>query len=536
MALTRLGTKAVENSLTNIVDQGTEGTKIASGTTAQRGTTTGQLRFNSSLGIAEYYDGSNYNAIETPPTISSVDVSEIQSDSGSTTNIIISGSNFKSGATVKFIGNDATEITPNSVTFNSSTSLTANVTDSDFINSKEPYDVKVILPSQQAAQLDNQINVDSNPVFTTASGSIGTINDQARYDGYYTLSPVTATDADGDTITYSVQSGSLPTGISLNSSTGALSGEASAVGSDTTYNFTIRATANSKTVDRAFSITVLAPQTLTYNYSGSDVNWSIPTGVQRIFATMWGGAGGGGTGEGYSDSGGPGGFASGNININGMSTLIFQVGQGGGVTGTGGGSTGTAYPSAGANTSGRSGYSSGGGGGYTGVFNGSVSQANCLLLAGGGGGAGGHGGGGSMAGNSGAGGSGGGLFSGTTDTVGAGYAAYGGGRHSNAGDPSLNSGSGFALTGGGSGSDQGAGGGGYWGGSGGGSHGGGGGGEGFTHASLVQSATQSGTGAHSGKQGSINPPQTGNSFYSTGIARGNSGTSTGGNGKLVIQY
>ena len=519
----------------NIVDTGTEGTKVASGTTAQRGSTTGQIRFNSTTSKAEYYDGTEFKVLEANPIVSSVTPTVIDSASGSTTNIIINGEFFVSGATVKLIANNATEITPNSITFNNTKKLTINVTDSSFNNSIEPYDVKVTLPSGQTAQLDDAISVDVAPVFTTASGSIGTINNQARYDGYYTLSPVTATDADGDTITYSIQSGSLPTGMSLNTSTGALSGEVTAVGSDTTSNFTIRATAGSKTTDRAFSITVLAPVTTTYNYTGSDISFSVPSGVQRIFADMWGGAGGGGSGESYSDSGGAGGFASGNINIFGMSTLIFQVGQGGGKTGTSGGSTGTAYPNGGANTAGRTNYNSGGGGGYTGIFNGSVSQANCLLLAGGGGGAGGHGGGTGTSGNSGSGGNGGGLFSGTNDTSGAGYAGYSGGRTSNAGDPSLNSGNGYALSAGGSGSDQGAGGSGYWGGKGGTSHGGGGAGEGFTHASLVQSATQSATGSHSGKQGSINPPQTGNSFYASGIARGNQ-NGTGGNGKLVIQY
>ena len=517
----------------NMTDTGTEGTRVATGTSAQRGTTAGQIRYNTDLGIAEYYDGTNYNAIETPPTVSSVDVSEIQSDSGSTTDIDISGANFKTGSTVKFIGNDATEITPNTVTFNSSTSITVNVTDSDFVNSKEPYDVKVILPSQQSAQLDNQINVDSNPTFTTASGSIGTINDLARSS--YTLSPVTATDADGDTITYAVQSGSLPTGISLNTSTGALTGTPDAVVSDTTSNFTIRATANSKTVDRAFSITVLAPVTLTYNYTGSDVNFTVPTGVQSISATMWGGAGGGAHGESYNDSGGAGGFASGTIDISSMSTLVFQVGQGGNQTGTGGGSTYRAYPSAGQTTNGRVNWSSGGGGGYTGIFNGSVSQANCLLLAGGGGGAGAHGGGGGTSGQSGSGGNGGGLFSGTSDTSGAGHRGFYGGRVSVAGDPSLNGGSGYVLTGQDAQSDSGAGGGGYWGGGKGSSHDGAGGGEGFANSTYVSNETLSATGSHSGKQSSINPPQTGNSFYSSGIARGNA-NSTGGNGKLVIQY
>ena len=44
MPLTRIKTKGLGNSVSrvNIVDTGTEGTKVAAGTTAQRGSTTGQ--------------------------------------------------------------------------------------------------------------------------------------------------------------------------------------------------------------------------------------------------------------------------------------------------------------------------------------------------------------------------------------------------------------------------------------------------------------------------------------------------------------
>jgi hypothetical protein len=45
--------------------------------------------------------------------------------------------------------------------------------------------------------------------------------------------------------------------LTLNSSTGAITGTAPSPTSDTTYNFTLRATdAESQTADRAFSITV----------------------------------------------------------------------------------------------------------------------------------------------------------------------------------------------------------------------------------------------------------------------------------------
>ena len=56
---------------------------------------------------------------------------------------------------------------------------------------------------------------------------------------------------------YAIQSGALPGGGSLNTSTGAITGTESGSTQETTYNFTIRATdAEAQTADRAFSITV----------------------------------------------------------------------------------------------------------------------------------------------------------------------------------------------------------------------------------------------------------------------------------------
>jgi hypothetical protein len=48
----------------NIVDIGTEGTKVATGTTAQRGSTTGQFRFNTTTNLAEYYTGTDFKSIQ----------------------------------------------------------------------------------------------------------------------------------------------------------------------------------------------------------------------------------------------------------------------------------------------------------------------------------------------------------------------------------------------------------------------------------------------------------------------------------------
>ena len=92
------------------------------------------------------------------------------------------------------------------------------------------------------------LTVSDAPAWTTSAGSLG--SNAAGSSVSYT---VAATDA----TSYALQSGSLPNGVSLNTSTGVISGTESGATSETTYNFTIRATdAQSQTADRAFSITI----------------------------------------------------------------------------------------------------------------------------------------------------------------------------------------------------------------------------------------------------------------------------------------
>ena len=241
-------------SFENISDSGTAGTKVASGTTGQRGSTAGQIRFNTTTGLAEYYTGTEFKVIDAPPTVTAVSPLEVDSTAGGNITFTITGSNFGSGAVAKFIGNDATEITASATTVNSSSSISAVIARSSFVNAKEPYDVKIINVSGLDGVLDNQISVDTSPTWSTASGNIADILDNATG----THATVSATDIDGDTVSYSETGGTVLTtaGLTLNSSTGAISGDPTNVASDTTYSFTLRATANSKTVDRAFNIIV----------------------------------------------------------------------------------------------------------------------------------------------------------------------------------------------------------------------------------------------------------------------------------------
>ena len=237
---------------TNISDGGTEGTKVALGTTAQRGSTRGQVRYNSTLSTLEYYDGTIFHEINTNPTIISSDVDEIDSAGGGTQDINITGTNFKIGVVCKVVGNDASVVTANTTSRTTSEALVANFTKASFANSKEPYDIRVENSDGAFATLADYINVDNAPTFTTAAGSLGTLS----FGGYEAsnVTNIVATDPE-ESVTLSVVSGTLPPNFSLSSS-GVWSGTTTEPGSDTTFSFTVRATAGGKTTDRAFSITV----------------------------------------------------------------------------------------------------------------------------------------------------------------------------------------------------------------------------------------------------------------------------------------
>jgi hypothetical protein len=93
------------------------------------------------------------------------------------------------------------------------------------------------------------------PIWTTAAGSLGTVFKGGHFNTY-----VVATDPQHSTITYSVVSGSLPSGISLNTTTGLVAGTAPEVDTNTTSTFTIRASDGTLTTDQVFSITIQSVQ------------------------------------------------------------------------------------------------------------------------------------------------------------------------------------------------------------------------------------------------------------------------------------
>lgn len=209
--------------------------------------------------------------------------------------ITITGRNFKSDASVTFKGTDESTYTGANVSVASHTSMTveiptgmtAAITSS---NTLDPFDVIVTnVADNLAGELSNSLEWLPTPTFTVPSGSLGYIyydngsitaidggNSSSLSTNSYQLDAVSL-DTDDSVGNYTVTAGSLPAGISLNSSTGALSGSvtAPAAGSDVS-TFTVEATATSgsetKTETREYSIETRGTKVTSVsptNYDGS---------------------------------------------------------------------------------------------------------------------------------------------------------------------------------------------------------------------------------------------------------------------------
>jgi len=237
------------------------------------------------------------------PTITSISpTNALTGDGTGNHTFTITGTNF-TGAAATLINDSGSNVAFDSVTVDSATQITGVIAKSSLPGSGEPYDVKVTAANGLATTLVNQVNVDQQPVFSTAAGSLGTTADSLR--GSFSAITIAAADPEsGGDVVYTIESGSLPAGLSgASTSSGyVISGTPDAVGSDTTSNFTIRAKdVNSNTSDRAYSLTINAPVSQSFTSSGT---FSVPSGISSVNVLVVAGGGSGGDNQGAGGAGG----------------------------------------------------------------------------------------------------------------------------------------------------------------------------------------------------------------------------------------
>ena len=378
-ASTAMATDAEVSSAVSIHATAANG-HVGRGNTASRpaSSTIGDLYFDTTLAALIAYKSGGWEKVSQDPAPQIASISPTTAATTGTT-VTITGSSFKSALAVQFIGTNSTVYNSPVATFVNATTATA--TTPALPVAYEPYDVKVINSDNQYGILENCLDSGGTPVWNTASGSIGSI---AKNSSMNLL--VSATDPDATSIIYS--SSNLPAWVTLNSSTGALTGTSPDISSDTLYSFDITASDGVNTSSRAFSISVvlipiLAGGTLfsdsTYQYrvfaSGTS---SLSVSAKALTADILVVAGGGGGGTAAGGGGGAGGIGYTSGAILAIGSYSTSVGTGGGgATGDGGsGASGgnsvfntiTAYGGGGGNHGGAG--ASGGSGGGCGYSNG----------------------------------------------------------------------------------------------------------------------------------------------------------------------
>ena len=185
----------------------------------------------------------SFGSSVTFPTIGSISPTVIEN---SQTAVTITGTNFQSIPTVDAINASTGAITTaDSVAFTNATTIVATFT----LSVDGTYYLRAENNDGLAVRSTNALlTVSDAPAWTTAAGSLGTVAAAGTIN--FTVAATNAT-------TFGVQSGSLPGGASLNTSTGAITGTESGSTQSTTYTFTIRATdAQGQTADRQFTITI----------------------------------------------------------------------------------------------------------------------------------------------------------------------------------------------------------------------------------------------------------------------------------------
>jgi hypothetical protein len=191
-------------------------------------------------------------SLPLPPYISSISNSNLPSLDDS---ITVTGGNFASDIEAYFDGQNGYTQPAKSVVYGSPTSLVVTRPD-NMLEDDAPYTLRLLNPNTTLPSSSNKnklsgITAGNDPVWSTPSGTIA-----ENYHGSPFSFSLSASDE--TTVAYSISSGSLPAGLSLNSSTGVISGN-STEGGSFLRSFVVTATdAEGNTSSRSFSLGSLA--------------------------------------------------------------------------------------------------------------------------------------------------------------------------------------------------------------------------------------------------------------------------------------
>jgi hypothetical protein len=289
------------------------------------------LVYDTSAGTLKKIQKSNVSL--SNPTFSSVSPTSLLSGDGTGNHtIVITGTKFDASATFKLRTDGGTDISMDSVVRNSSTQLTGTVAKNtaNLTNANEPFDIIVTNGNGLAITTENQLNIDASPVYVTSAGTLGTVTGGSAIS---TIDVVAADPESTGNVTFELQSGSLPAGLSSATvnengvSKFRITGTPTNPVANTTTNFTLRAVdAASNTTSRAFSITVnRAFTSQSFTASGT---FAVPSGVTSLNSVLVVAAGGGGGGDNGGGGGAGGLIFMPEVTVTPSGTITVTIGDG----------------------------------------------------------------------------------------------------------------------------------------------------------------------------------------------------------------
>ena len=271
------------------------------------------------------------------PFISSISAADLPSINDTT---VISGGNFATDVEVTFTGTDSVVRDAKSVVRTDSTQLIVTRPD-EMLEDNSPYDLTVLnpgIPTSLYKTSSVSVTAGADPTWTTASGELAFAVTGSAYS-----TTLQASDPDGGSITYSLVSGQFPAGLSLNQSTGEISGQSTIL--EESQSFVIAATdPEGNSTNRSFTIntgyavnggTVTTDESYRYHTFTSSDTLTLYATTSAEYLVVAGGGGGGYTTSAQGGGGGAGGLLSGTLSINpGSYAITVGAGGGGATTGT----------------------------------------------------------------------------------------------------------------------------------------------------------------------------------------------------------
>lgn len=245
--------------------------------------------------------------------------------------VTVSGGNFDANTQVAFLASDGvTELSAKNVSVTDSATIVVTRPD---VFPGDYYKIKVSktgipLPSATQQHISTTtVAPGAVPVWSTAA-TLPAISNGTAY-----TTTLVANDPDNQTpLTYSVVSGSLPTGLSLDGATGVVSGTPSGLPANPTEGINVTIAAEDS-VGMSAERNFVFPQLVMEIFNASNT-FTVPTGVSTLSYEV---VSGGGSTAAYNSSsyqlgcggGGAGGFVSGSAAVSANDAIVVTIGAGG---------------------------------------------------------------------------------------------------------------------------------------------------------------------------------------------------------------